>query len=151
MIQIHRLDGCAPTPLAHYLKALGILRLVAEQADPSARGWWEGERFMLATKLDRGELESFFLERYQPTPLFNPWGARSGFYPDGSEKSARQLLDAITNSPDKRFALYQQTIKVVRSAISHVSGNTKSPSAIKLNNLGRWSSSIPREMRLGSS
>ena len=28
---------------------------------------------------------------------------------------------------------------------------SKSPSAIKLNNLGRWSSSIPRERRLGSS
>lgn len=37
MIHIHKLDGCAPTPLAHYLKALGILRLVAEQADPNAR------------------------------------------------------------------------------------------------------------------
>jgi len=25
------LPGCAPTPLAHYLKALGVLRLLAEQ------------------------------------------------------------------------------------------------------------------------
>ncbi len=29
------LSGCAPVPLAHYLKALGVLRLVAEQADPA--------------------------------------------------------------------------------------------------------------------
>lgn len=40
-MRLHRLDGCAPTPLAHYLKALGVLRLVAEQLDPQARGWWE--------------------------------------------------------------------------------------------------------------
>jgi len=36
MMHIHDLNGCAPVPLAHYLKALGILRLVAEQADPGA-------------------------------------------------------------------------------------------------------------------
>ena len=47
MIHVHELDGCAPTPLAHYLKALGILRLVAEQADEHARGWWEGNHFRL--------------------------------------------------------------------------------------------------------
>lgn len=77
---LHRLDGCAPTPLAHYLKALGILRLVSEQADPEARGWWEGERFLLATRLDEKELLAFFLERYEPTPLVAPWNKGSGFF-----------------------------------------------------------------------
>ena len=59
MIHVHQLDGCAPAPLAHYLKALGILRLVAEQADSDARGWWDGDRFRLATKLTREEIETF--------------------------------------------------------------------------------------------
>lgn len=77
---VHNLDGCAPTPLAHYLKALGILRLVAEQADPQARGWWEGDRFKLATSLSHDELLSFFLERYAPTPLASPWNKGSGFF-----------------------------------------------------------------------
>ena len=52
------LDGCAPTPLASYLKALGILRLISSDAnhvsgraaDPKARGWWENERFHLRTE-----------------------------------------------------------------------------------------------------
>lgn len=79
-MHIHDLDGCAPAPLAHYLKALGILRLVAEQADASARGWWEGDRFRLATVLDRDELESFFLTRYAPTPFVAPWNKGSGFF-----------------------------------------------------------------------
>lgn len=70
---VHKLNGCAPAPLAHYLKALGMLRLVAEQADPEARGWWAGERFLLATHLDEDELLGFFLERYEPTPLVAPW------------------------------------------------------------------------------
>jgi len=59
---LHRLDGCSPIPLASYLKALGILRLVSEQADPEARAWWEGDRFLLASHLDEPELIEFFLK-----------------------------------------------------------------------------------------
>jgi len=44
-LHLHHLTGCSPTPLANYLKALGILRLVAEQSDASARGWWQDEHF----------------------------------------------------------------------------------------------------------
>lgn len=117
MIHIHSLDGCAPTPLAHYLKALGILRLVAEQADAKARGWWDGERFRLCTTLDEKELIEFFLERYEPTPIFNPWGGRSGFYPDGSEKTARKGLEAIEKTFDARFQSYRDTLMVVRRVV----------------------------------
>ncbi len=46
-LHTHTLDGCTPTPLAGYLKALGMLRLLAsapnniegQAADPAARGW----------------------------------------------------------------------------------------------------------------
>ena len=41
------LTGCTPIPLAHYLKALGILRLVSEQVDTDATGWWK-QRHVLA-------------------------------------------------------------------------------------------------------
>jgi len=117
-MNIHHLDGCAPTPLAHYLKALGILRLVAEQADAQARGWWQGDRFLLATTLDRAALELFFLESYEPTPIFNPWGGRSGFYDDSSEKSARLVLNATEQTTDSRFEKYRFSISQVRSLLS---------------------------------
>ncbi len=125
MMYIHDLNGCAPAPLAHYLKALGILRLVAEQADPQARGWWEGDRFRLATTLDREALEAFFLERYEPTPMFNPWGARSGFFAGASESSARSVLEKIEVSPDQRFKPYQETVKTVRDILSTTVGGKK--------------------------
>lgn len=118
MIHVHRLDGCAPAPLAHYLKGLGILRLIAEQADAEVRAWWEGDHFRLATRFDRQELEGFFLHQYQPTALFNPWGARSGFYAGSSETSARQSLDQIEKSSNSQLAPFRQTIKAVRSVIS---------------------------------
>lgn len=128
MIHVHQLDGCAPAPLAHYLKALGILRLVAEQADGDARGWWDGDHFRLATKLDRVELEKFFLGDYQPTPIFNPWGARSGFFRGGSEKSARESLLRIECSSSPRLEPFRTTIKTARSVITDTTADGK-PSA----------------------
>lgn len=77
---VHELGGCAPTPLAHYLKAVGILRLVTEQIDPGARAWWEGDRYFFASELDSDELERFLTEQYQPTPFVAPWNKGSGFY-----------------------------------------------------------------------
>ena len=119
MIHVHRLDGCAPAPLAHYLKALGVLRLVAEQADRDVRGWWEGDHFRLATCFSQDRLEAFFLNDYQPTPIFNPWGARSGFYAGGSEKGARKSLDEIQRSNSPRLEPFRSAIKMVRSVIAH--------------------------------
>ena len=118
MIHVHELDGCAPTPLAHYLKALGILRLVAEQADEHARGWWEGNHFRLATGLTEEELEGFFLQEYRPTPMFNPWGARSGYFDGGSESSARKFLKTIEDSKQSRLEPFRKTIGTIRAVIS---------------------------------
>jgi CRISPR-associated protein Csx17 len=125
MMHIHHLDGCAPVPLAHYLKALGILRLVAEQADVTARGWWEGDRFRLATRLTADEIAKFLAEACAPLPVFNPWGGRSGFYAGSSETSARQALAAIERSPLSRLADYRVAIEVVRQAIADTCGGKK--------------------------
>ena len=46
------LAGCTPQPLAAYLKALGVLRLVAEQKDCHVKGWWACEAFHLESCLD---------------------------------------------------------------------------------------------------
>jgi len=105
-IHVHHLSGCGATPLAHYLKALGILRLVAEQADPHARGAWRNGIFVLLTSLDEDELLDFFLNRYSPTPLVAPWNGGSGFYP----KDNHTGFDAIKNSTALRFDGYRQAI-----------------------------------------
>jgi CRISPR-associated protein Csx17 len=70
------LHGCTPEPLMSYLKALGILRLVAEQADPEACGAWHAEAFALSSQFDREALIKFFLEKYRPTPILAPWKHR---------------------------------------------------------------------------
>jgi CRISPR-associated protein Csx17 len=125
MIHVHRLDGCAPTPLAHYLKAIGILRLVAEQADAYARAWWDGEQFFLATELDAQELLDFLLEAYSPTPLFNPWGARSGFFAGSSEKSARAALASLLLTRHPRFSDYRRIYRIICRTLEMTTGGTK--------------------------
>jgi len=111
-VRLHRLDGCAPTPLAHYLKALGVLRLVAEQLDPQARGWWEGERFVLASVVEEEQLIQFFLERYEPTPLVSPWNRGSGFYYEGDA-----ALTAIERSTAARFERLRVGVRAARALL----------------------------------
>ncbi len=107
-LHLHKLAGCAPAPLAHYLKALGILRLVAEQKDSAARGFWKNEAFHLVTKLNEEELEKFFLEEYQPTPMIAPWNGGSGFYP----KDNKDGFQKIISSSATRLAPYKMALTI---------------------------------------
>ena len=79
-MHLHHLTGCAPAPLAHYLKAIGILRIIAQQKDPDVRGFWRDQHFCLLTTLDETALETFFLDEYAPTPFVSPWNKGAGFY-----------------------------------------------------------------------
>jgi len=126
-MNIHDLNGCAPTPLAHYLKALGILRLVAEQADPQARGWWEGDRFRLATSRSFGELLSFFMADYRPTPLLAPWNGASGFFRtwDAKKKKLREskngrALELLISLKDDRWKPFQKAYNIAVDAVGSV-------------------------------
>lgn len=108
------ISGCAPTPLAHYLKALGILRLVAEQADPKAAGCWQRDNFILYSSLNADALISFFLERYTPTPVLAPWNGGSGFFPKDNQ-TALKLLRA-SDSP--RFATYREALTLAQAGLT---------------------------------
>lgn len=109
-LHVHHLWGCAPTPLAHYLKALGILRLVAEQKDPGVRGWWQDEHFCLLTCLDTNELERFFLEDYAPTALVAPWNRGSGFFTANDRG-----LGPIEESTAPRLAKFREGVRAART------------------------------------
>jgi CRISPR-associated protein Csx17 len=107
----HILQGCRPRPLASYLKAIGILRILAEQRDPQAKGCWDGEAFILTTELDGNAAETFFCNEYAPTPIVAPWNGGSGFYLGDSTEG----IDAIANSELKRLQEYRKVIEQIRS------------------------------------
>ena len=132
------LSGCAPTPLAHYLKALGILRLVAEQKDPDASGFWKNEGFVLQSTLDEAALLSFFLKEYQPTSIIAPWNGGSGFYYQEAKSKeldaatgkkrksgvrsqpteATRTVDVMLSSKARRFTEYRQLLEVSRQMLT---------------------------------
>ena len=126
MIHIHTLSGCAPSPLAHYLKALGVLRIVAEQKDFTARGWWEGESFLLATILDEAELSEFLLCDYSPTPLVSPWNKGSGFY-----KPNDPGLTPLKKSSANRFGAFRLAIQDVLGILAGIERADSDVRAIK--------------------
>ena len=126
MIHLHRLDGCAPAPLAHYLKGLGILRLIAEQADAEVRAWWEGDHFRLATTLAREQVERFFLYDYRPTPLVSPWNKGAGFFFPNDP-----ALSPLEHSTSRRFAGFRTGISASRLQLDDLSRADKEVRDIK--------------------
>jgi CRISPR-associated protein Csx17 len=132
------LPGCTPVPLAGYLKALGVLRLVAEQADAGAKGCWRNDHFILASELDADALHAFFLDKYRPTPVVAPWNGGSGFYyreekldtvdpvTGKREKTGRRnqptaatrTLDTLLSSTADRFSLYREVVQVAKTVLT---------------------------------
>ena len=116
------LRGCAPEPLIHYLKALGVMRLVAEQLDKNVRGAWTADGFLLETKKTEDELLEFFLNQYEPTPIVAPWNNSSGFY--SKEKKARSYIESLFALSDSRF---KEFYAVVETAQKIVGERTEAP------------------------
>ena len=126
-IQLLTLAGCSPEPLMSYLKAMGVLRLIAEQKDPAARGSWAtSTTFTLHSLLEREELLGFFMEEYQPTPIVAPWNGGSGFYP----KDNHRAIDSILRSDNPRLQPYQQAIASAQHILSDLRVN-QAPSQAK--------------------
>ena len=113
------LVGCRSRPLAAYLKALGVFRLVAEQREPEARGFWRDGVFVLASPLEKAELLDFFLNEYKPTPLVAPWNKGSGFHAKNIDPEKKNKLsegiNAIASSENKRLQGYREVIALIRS------------------------------------
>lgn len=107
----HILSGCRTRPLSSYLKAVAILRLVAEQKDPGAKGYWQEDTFIIETNLDDTALQDFFCNEYAPTPIVAPWNGGSGFYLGDS----MDAMEAILSSDDPRFYEYRRIISQIQT------------------------------------
>lgn len=111
------LTGCTPTPFAIYLKAVAVLRILAEQKESQARGFWKDNSFNLLTDMDREQLLDFFCKDYQPTPIVSPWNGGSGFHPreKGQKGKNKDAIARILACQDIRFLQYQEVIRSVLS------------------------------------
>ena len=110
-LQDVELRGCTPEPLMSYLKALGIFRLVAEQADKNARAWWRDDTFYLRSTLNRRTLAEFFLEKYRPTPVVSPWNSSSSIT---SKSESKNMDEKLLSLKSPRFQLWNETVPISR-------------------------------------
>jgi CRISPR-associated protein Csx17 len=125
-IHVHHLRGCRPRPLGSYLKALGVLRVVTEQADPAARGCWQDEHFVLYTRLDRSALETFFAEQWAPSPFMSPWNKGSGLL--GADKKG---VDPLAESSAPRFQSIRDGIAAARALTGEMRDAVAAEKAVK--------------------
>jgi CRISPR-associated protein Csx17 len=135
------LHGCTPEPLMSYLKALGVLRLVAERPDPEARGAWRAGVFVLSSKFDEDALIQFFLEDYRPTPIAAPWAGGSGFFGQDNCKA----VDAIAASSVLRLQDYRALIGRVRTILKEERQTAKPSNDAKECLLRRYRRELPDE------
>ncbi|MCY3629569.1 MAG: type I-U CRISPR-associated protein Csx17 [Bacteroidota bacterium] len=142
------LNGCSPIPIASYLKALGVLRLLSQRensvtgqaADRNARGWWRGMRFHLLTSLNREDILKFFLHHYAPSPVIAPWNGGSGFYPNDRKTGIRHLESAEI-SP--RFKAYADSVSIARDILQNLGLNEKPPKEVKVRLIERLRARLP--------
>ena len=115
------LNGCAPIPLAHYLKALGILRLVSEQVDATTRGSWPNDQFALHVTVDTTALVEFFQRSYRPTAVLAPWNGGSGFFPKDNDEA----LTAIEEGNASRLEPYRAGMAAARQELNRLALKAK--------------------------
>jgi CRISPR-associated protein Csx17 len=81
------LPGCRHDILGHYLKAIGLLRVLArcaapEHRDPDAEGWWDTDKACFCMRSPkyptREKLVEFIATHYIPTPVFAAWNSEPG-------------------------------------------------------------------------
>ena len=119
MIEHILLPGCRSDSLSGYLKALGVMRILATQLDASIRGSWAGASFSLDSHLKLDSVVDFFSDQYQPTPVLNPWNSGAGFDLK-SRPTQGKSFDLICESRDARFQSYKTAIFAARLLLEEI-------------------------------
>jgi CRISPR-associated protein Csx17 len=138
-----QLQGCQPEPLSGYLKALGILRILAEQGpDPQIKGYWQKDCFYLVTSMNAEAIVGFFLNQYQPTPLVAPWNASTGFY-EKDRDSMKATIVMMRDSGCDRLKTYRDSVNIAQKAVDDL--GLKEPKDGKSKLLKRLRNTLPDE------
>ena len=119
------LSGCAPIPLAHYLKALGVLRILGNQLAGQTLAHWSNNTIVLTTDASVTDLLRFFEKEYIPAPLVVPWSGGDFFgvnrQPEKTKwkgrPSSSRAIEAIMLTDTPRFAVYRETLQQTFAAM----------------------------------
>lgn len=102
----HVLAGIRPQPLASYLGGLGLIRLLGEQTDAGLLASWSEDGLVIESTV--GDLASWLVDHYAPTPLLSPWNGGSGF--GEKDVTPKETLDALLAHASPRLAPFRVAI-----------------------------------------
>jgi CRISPR-associated protein Csx17 len=111
------LAGVQSQPLASYLTALGVLRIVSLRRGNSILGRFSPRGFEL-WGIEASELVDLLLDEWEPSPVLTPWNNASGFYASSKGQLAADAMRAIIASGLPRLAKLRSTIERVRQVVT---------------------------------
>jgi CRISPR-associated protein Csx17 len=126
----HVLPGLRPTPLASYLAGLGLIRLLGEQADPSATAAWTADGLAITTSVE--DIAAWLAESYVPTPVLSPWNNGSGFGPKDKEPIVR--LKALREHSSPRLSGFVIAAQIAETVVSETAGSDKRTVVLEFRN-----------------
>ena len=108
----HVVTGLRSQPLGGYLAGLGLIRVLAEQADPAATAAWTDDGLVIESIVD--DLAEWLTDGYMPTPVLSPWNEGSGF--GTKDKTPRDTLDAILAHGSARLRPFHAAMRAATAA-----------------------------------
>jgi CRISPR-associated protein Csx17 len=114
----HVLPGVRPEPMGSYLAGLGLIRLLGEQADPDATATWTGQGLVIETTI--GDLATWLVDDYVPTPVLSPWNGGSGF--GAKDREPKRRINELRAHPSPRLDSVRTAIDVAESVARLASG-----------------------------
>lgn len=135
------LPGLPPQAFSRYLAGLGLVRVLATQADPELEAWWDGGVLVIDTVVP--DLAEWLVTSYRPTPVISPWNGGSGF--GVKDKLSKVVLKRLRDVKSDRLAELQQAAGLAEGIMTQATqrGWDKARQVSELRNVGpesllRW-------------
>lgn len=110
----HVLPGLRPEPLASYLAGLGLIRVLGEQADPSATAAWADGGLAISASVP--DIAAWLADKYVPTPVVSPWNGGSGF--GSKDKEPIRRFARLREHPSPRLTPLRDAISTAEKVVA---------------------------------
>lgn len=107
-MSVNRLNilGCQANHPLNYLKAIGLLKIISLQLEPSVKGFYDHDSFILETNLSKEQIANFFVHKYIPSPILSPF----------LRLRNNVLLENLTRAENPRLSLFRQAYEYLKMA-----------------------------------
>lgn len=134
----HEVRAIRRGPLSNQLAGLGLIRVLAEQADPRLRCWFAGSSLLVDTAVD--DLATWLVDSYVPMPVLDPWNDGSGYGP--KDKAPKAALDRLLSIDSDRL----DPLRRAHEAIAPLAANWREHKGRKEDFVAAIRSRCPDEM-----